>query len=342
MYRILRFFLFLLPAETSHDFALRGLAWLQRRGLLRLLAVRVPEAPVDCFGLRFPNPVGLAAGLDKNGDYIDALGALGFGFIEVGTVTPRPQPGNPRPRLFRLPAHQAIINRMGFNNKGLEHLVERLKTRRWQGVLGVNIGKNFSTPVENALDDYLACLRGVYAYADYVTINLSSPNTPGLRNLQFGAELDRLLAGLKEAQGELRAQHGRYVPLLVKIAPDLDAAQIREIAESLLRHGIDGAIATNTTVSRQGVQDDAHKGEQGGLSGAPLAQQSTRVLEALHRDLGGAIGLIGVGGITDWRSAAAKRGAGATLVQLYTGFIYRGPTLIAEAAAALDPAYSAP
>jgi len=335
LFRFARFFLFLLPAETSHELGLKGLALLHRCGLGWLLRPRVPALPVHVMGLHFPNPVGLAAGLDKNADYVDALGALGFGFIEVGTVTPRPQPGNPRPRLFRLRAEQAIINRMGFNNLGVEHLVARLERRRYRGIVGVNIGKNLTTPVEDAAQDYVACLRAVYKVADYVVVNLSSPNTPGLRSLQFGEQLDQLLRTLKTEQQTLERAQGRRVPLLLKVAPDLSEREAREIARSVAQEGFDGLIATNTTLSRIGVENSPHRDEAGGLSGAPLRDASTALLHPLWDATDGRLPLIGVGGILRGSDAAAKGEAGAILVQLYTGFIYRGPMLIREAVRAL-------
>jgi len=331
LFHILRACLFLLPAELSHELGLKGLRFLHRCGLLGLLKPEVPMLPCQVWGLGFPNPVGLAAGLDKNADYIDALGTLGFGFIEVGTVTPRPQTGNKKPRLFRLARERAIINRMGFNNKGVDHLVVQLQRRRYRGIVGVNIGKNLDTAVEHAVDDYLHCLRKVWPVADYVVVNLSSPNTPGLRKLQFGAELEHLLAALGNERRQLAVQHGRNVPLLVKIAPDLTAEEIAGIAGSFQRHGIDGVIATNTTLARDGVAGSPHCGEAGGLSGAPLTQSSTQVLAQLCRALGSSMPVIGVGGIMEGADALGKLQAGATLVQLYSGFIYAGPALIRAA-----------
>jgi len=286
-------------------------------------------------GIDFPNPVGLAAGLDKNGDYIDALANLGFGFVEIGTITPRSQPGNPKPRLFRLPAVQGIINRMGFNNKGVDHLMEQVKRRKGQGVLGINIGKNFDTPVENAVDDYRICMQKVYPLADYITVNVSSPNTPGLRNLQFGESLNALLGALKEEQRALAEKHDRYVPVAVKIAPDMTEAEVREVAESLKALGIDGVIATNTTISREAVRGLEHGDEAGGLSGEPVKAASTQVIAWLSDALGGALPIIGVGGIVSGADAAEKIKAGASLVQVYTGFIYRGPELVKESVEAI-------
>lgn len=333
-----RSLLLLFPAELSHDLGLRGLSFLHRLGLLGLLRANVPSLPVSAFGLQFSNPVGLAAGLDKNADHIDALGALGFGFVEVGTVTPKPQPGNPLPRLFRLRSERAIINRMGFNNKGVDHLVERLKQRRYKGVIGVNIGKNLTTAVENAAHDYLVCLQKVYPHADYVVVNLSSPNTPGLRSLQFGAQLEQLLGTLKKEQQALAQHHGKYVPLLLKIAPDLVADEIVSIATAVRKNGFEGVIATNTTLSRVGVAGSVHAEEAGGLSGAPLTAAAGSVLAQLVTALDGSMPVIGVGGVMKGEDAAAKLAAGATLVQLYTGFIYAGPQLIGDAVAACSDA----
>lgn len=329
MYDLLRPALFALSPETSHDLSLDGLGALYRLGLSRFLP-KVPECePVRLWGLEFANPVGLAAGLDKNGDYLDALGALGFGFVEVGTVTPRPQSGNPKPRLFRLTDSQAIINRMGFNNKGVDHLVERVRHSRYPGVIGINIGKNKDTPEELALEDYLYCLDRVYPWAGYVVVNLSSPNTPGLRDLQFGEALKGLLQGLKARQRQLAAEHGDK-PILIKIAPDLSEAEIEAVAASFNDFGVDGVIATNTTLARDAVSGQQHAEEIGGLSGQPLFQSATRVLAAFRRHLKPDIPLIGVGGICYGDDARAKRDAGASLVQLYSGFIYRGPRLIGE------------
>ena len=333
-YRFLRSLLFLLPAELSHELGLKGLRLLYRLGLLRLLGSRPPAVPVQVFGMDFANPVGLAAGLDKNADYLDALGALGFGFVEVGTVTPRPQDGNPRPRLFRLARERAIINRMGFNNKGLAYMVGRLRQRQYRGIVGVNIGKNRDTPVEHAVDDYLECLRAVYPFADYVVVNLSSPNTPGLRSLQFGQQLEELLQRLKVEQGLLAEAQARRVPLLLKVAPDLTDEEIVDIARVVLATGIEGLVVSNTTVSRVGVERALHGGETGGLSGAPLTRMSTRVLGKFDEALNGSLPLIGVGGIMNGADAAARFAAGASLVQLYSGFIFAGPSLLHAAAAA--------
>lgn len=336
-YPLFRPALFALDPETAHDATLTSLNAAHCLGLTRWLPRPEPD-PRTVMGLTFPNPVGLAAGLDKNGECIDGLAALGFGFLEIGTVTPRPQPGNPRPRLFRLPEAQAIINRMGFNNHGVDALLANVERARFKGVLGINLGKNASTPIERAADDYLLGLRKVYAHASYVTINISSPNTKNLRQLQGGDELDALLGQLKSEQEKLAQQHGKYVPLAVKIAPDLEAEQIKRIAALLTQHRIDGVIATNTTLSREGVESLPHGNESGGLSGAPVKEKSTAVIRALAGELGGALPIIGVGGILCGADAREKIEAGASLVQLYSGLIYRGQALILEAAAALRPA----
>lgn len=333
LYEFARPFLFVLDAEKAHELTLAGLRALKALHLPVASAARAAK-PVCVMGLEFPNRVGLAAGMDKNGECIDGLAALGFGFIEIGTVTPRPQPGNAKPRLFRLPERKAIINRMGFNNHGVDALIANVRRASYKGVLGINIGKNFDTPIERAADDYLACLRKVYAFAGYVAVNISSPNTKDLRQLQGESELDALLGKLKTAQEALAQQQGRYVPLALKIAPDLDETQILVIADALRRHRIDAVIATNTTVSRRDVEHLAYGREAGGLSGAPVYEKSTAVLAALARHLAGEIPIIGVGGIMDGRSARAKLGAGAQLVQIYTGLIYRGPALVKEAIAA--------
>lgn len=334
MYSLARSLLFRLDAEKAHATALSALDLADRLGLAGRLGARV-EDPVELMGLRFPNRVGLAAGLDKNADHLDALGALGFGFVEVGTVTPRPQDGNPKPRLFRLPEAGAIINRMGFNNAGVDHLVERVRRSRYAGVIGINIGKNLTTPVERAVDDYLLCLRKVHALAHYVTVNISSPNTPGLRNLQFGEHLDQLLGTLREEADRLDRESGRRVPLAVKIAPDMDAEEVALVARSLDANGIDAVIATNTTVSRDAVAGLPHADEQGGLSGRPVFEASNAVIHELRRHLPD-MPIIGVGGIDSGAAALAKVEAGADLVQLYSGFIYQGPALIGECARALQ------
>jgi dihydroorotate dehydrogenase len=333
LYALARPLLFALDPEVSHRLTLGLMSAAQALGLAGLAAHRVPDAPVRVMGLEFPNPVGLAAGLDKNAEYIDALAALGFGFIEVGTVTPRPQPGNPRPRVFRLPEAEALINRLGFNNVGLDAFLANVARARWRGVLGINIGKNFDTPVERAADDYQTCLERVYQAASYVAVNVSSPNTQGLRTLQEDAALDALLARLAGARERLADRHGKRVPLVLKVAPDLDAPQLRAVAAAVRRHRFDGVIATNTSVSRAGVEGLAHAEEAGGLSGAPIRPQATRTLARLAHELQGEVPLIGVGGIIQNTDAAEKFAHGASLVQLYTGLIYRGPVLIAECAA---------
>ena len=338
LYPLARDALFALDAEAAHHLALTNLQRASRFGFGPWIASLIPDDPSTVMGLRFRNPVGLAAGLDKDGAYIDALAHLGFGFIEVGTVTPRAQPGNPKPRMFRLPASRGLINRMGFNNAGLDAFVANVARSTFRargGVLGLNIGKNADTPIDRATDDYLIGLDGVYPYADYVTINISSPNTKQLRELQGGEQLGGLLAALKRRQSELADRHGRYVPLVVKVAPDLDLAQIDVVADALLAHRIDGVIATNTTVARDLVAGQPHADEAGGLSGAPLNALSTRTIAALRGRLGDTLPIIGVGGILGGDDARAKRAAGAQLVQLYSGLIYRGPALIAECARAL-------
>lgn len=329
MYTLTRKILFSFPPETAHELSMDWLGAADRLGLLKLVD-DMPYFPLTVMGLNFPNPVGLAAGLDKDGDYINALGTLGFGHIEVGTVTPRPQPGNEPPRMFRLIEHNAIINRMGFNNKGVDYLAEKIRKRRYKGILGVNIGKNKTTPEQDALADYLYCMDAVYESADYIAINISSPNTPGLRNLQFGDNLKRLLNGLKERQKVLQDACGKYVPLAVKIAPDITDEEVYGIGDCLLEAEMDGVIATNTTVSRDGVQDSALAIEAGGLSGQPLQSRSTQVIRVLARRLNRELPIIGVGGILGGADVKAKITAGASLVQLYSGFIYRGPALIRE------------
>ena len=338
LYALARPLLFSLDPESAHNLTLPALRSAATLGLAQLLPT--PKAdPRTVMGIAFANPVGLAAGLDKDGAYIDGLSALGFGFIEVGTVTPRAQPGNPRPRMFRLPQANALINRMGFNNGGVDTFVRNVQDSRFyqqkQGVLGLNIGKNADTPMERATDDYLHCLEKVYPYAAYVTVNISSPNTKNLRQLQQASELDDLLSKLKQSQARLADKHGRYVPIALKIAPDLDSEQVKTIADALLRHKIDGVIATNTTITRDAVQGLAHADEAGGLSGAPVLALSNRVIAALSAELRGEIPIIGVGGIFSGADAKSKIDAGASLVQLYTGLIYRGPALVRECAQAL-------
>ena len=320
--------LFQFDAEASHDFTLKTVKTAERLGALKLYPAPPVCRPRQVMGITFPNPVGLAAGLDKNAVVIDAMAALGFGFIEVGTVTPRPQPGNPKPRLFRLKEAQAIVNRFGFNNLGVDHLIENVKAAKYKGVLGINIGKNFDTPMENAVDDYLIGMQKVYAHATYITVNISSPNTKNLRALQEKEALSNLLAMLKLEQTKLTNQYGKYVPVVLKIAPDLEQAQIDEIADLLMTHNIDGVIATNTTLDRDRVQGMKHAEEAGGLSGAPVREKSTLVIQQLSQRLQGALPIIGVGGILSGADAVEKIAAGADLVQLYSGLIYKGPKLV--------------
>jgi len=332
MYSLIRRFFFSLDAELAHKIGLSGMKWLALMGMNNLIFPTAKINPRHLMGLTFPNVIGVAAGLDKNGDYIHALSKVGFGFVEIGTITPREQPGNPTPRLFRLPESQAIINRMGFNNKGVDYLIENVKSYRKQYqndcIVGINIGKNFDTAVENALDDYLICLNKVYSYADYITINISSPNTPGLRDLQFGQQLTDLLAGLKNKQKELSELKNRYVPLVVKIAPDMNDEEIQLVAQTLLDTSMDGIIATNTTISRENLNDDKYKTETGGLSGKPLKQQATHVVKILSAAVQGKIPIIAAGGVFSAEDAKEKLNAGASLVQVYTGFIYQGPELV--------------
>ena len=337
-YPLARPFLFGLDPERAHDLTLAALAAAQRTPLVCAVAEERVDDPVVLAGLRFPNRIGLAAGLDKNGRCIDGLAALGFGSVEVGTVTPRAQPGNPKPRMFRLPEAEALINRLGFNNDGLDAFLAHVRQARFRGhggILGLNIGKNASTPIERAADDYLTCLAGVYPHADYVTVNISSPNTAGLRDLQGQDALDALLAAIGRRRGELAEEHQRVVPVFVKIAPDLDDGQLESIAATLVRHGIDGVIATNTTVARDAVARLRHGGETGGLSGRPLLEASNRVVAALRAALGPTFPIIGVGGVMSGADALAKRRAGADVVQIYTGLIYKGPALVTESARAL-------
>ena len=328
--------LFLLDAERSHEFALSTLPKLERMKLLPLLTKKPVVAEKEVMGIRFPNSVGLAAGLDKNADALPALSALGFGFVEVGTVTPKPQPGNDKPRLFRLPEAQAIINRMGFNNKGIDHLVAQVKEAKVSIPVGINIGKNAVTPVDNAVDDYLIGLEKAYRLADYVTVNISSPNTQGLRSLQHGNVLRDLLQPLKKKQGELQRLTKRYVPLVVKIAPDLIPDDVREIAKVLLELDIDGVIATNTTLARTAVAHLPHGHEAGGLSGAPLLNDSTQIVRLLAAECHDSLPIIAAGGISSADNALQKIQAGASLVQIYSGFIYQGPQLVHECASALS------
>jgi len=338
-YAFARPFLFGLDPEEAHDLTLAGLARIQRTPLVAMIAQPCVRDPVTVAGLTFANRVGLAAGLDKNGRCIDGLAAFGFGFIEVGTVTPKPQPGNPKPRMFRIPEARALVNRLGFNNAGLEALIANVRRSRFRargGILGINIGKNAATPIERAVEDYLACLDAVYPHADYVAVNISSPNTANLRTLQSGDALDALLGSLQERRRALAARHGRAVPVFVKIAPDLDAAQIAEIARALRAHAVQGVIATNTTLDREAVRGMAHAEETGGLSGAPLLDRSNRIVRELRAALGAGFPIIGVGGVLSGDDARAKVAAGADLVQIYTGLIYRGPELVGEAAKRLS------
>jgi len=339
LYPWVRPFLFGMDAEAAHDLTLNALAKTQNTFLDALYRQPFVSDPITLAGLQFPNRVGLAAGLDKNARCIDGLGAMGFGFVEVGTVTPKAQPGNDKPRMFRLPQAQALINRLGFNNEGLEAFVAHVQQAqfRQQGrLLGLNIGKNALTPIENATEDYLTALTGVYPHADYVAVNISSPNTKNLRALQSDAALDGLLGALVERRAQLRAQHGRHVPLFLKIAPDLDESQVRVIATTLLQHGMDGVIATNTTLAREAVQGMPHANETGGLSGTPALEASNRVIAQLRQALGAAFPIIGVGGILNGQDAVAKIKAGADVVQIYTGLIYKGPALVTQVANALQ------
>ncbi|GLP98063.1 quinone-dependent dihydroorotate dehydrogenase [Paraferrimonas sedimenticola] len=329
-YKLAQKFMFQMDAETAHNFAMTNLRLTGTTPFNCLYKQRIESKPFEVMGVTFPNPVGLAAGMDKDGEAIDAFAAMGFGHIEVGTVTPRPQPGNDKPRSFRLKPAKAIINRMGFNNKGVDNLVANIKASKREAVIGVNIGKNKDTPVENGKDDYLICMDKVYDVADYIAVNISSPNTPGLRSLQYGELLDELLQTLKNKQLELEAKHNKYVPLALKIAPDLSDEEIESIAECLLKNKIDGAIATNTTLDREAVKHLPEHTEAGGLSGKPLTSSSTVVIEKLHKALKGEIPIIGVGGIHSAQDAKDKIQAGASIVQLYTGFIYEGPELIAN------------
>lgn len=329
MYSLLRKALFMTDPETAHGLALESLKLGHNVGATAILCKTIRQ-PRTIMGLEFPNPVGLAAGMDKNGDYIDALGSVGFGFLEIGTITPRPQPGNPKPRVFRLEQAQAMINRLGFNNKGVDYLLRQVTRRQFSGVLGINIGKNFDTPIEKAADDYLLCLEKVYAHADYITVNISSPNTKGLRDLQDAEQLDHLLSLLNNRRDELGHEHGKRVPLVVKVAPDLEDGQIPGIAEVVVQNRFDGLIATNTTVSREAVKGMRFADETGGLSGEPVRAQANHVLARFREALPPDIALIGTGGILTGEDAAEKMRLGADLVQFYTGFVYRGPDLVNE------------
>jgi dihydroorotate dehydrogenase len=335
MYPFLRPVLFAFDPETAHDLAFASLDGAARLGVAQVFARHVAGSPVTAMGLEFPNRVGLAAGLDKNAAHIDGLATLGFGFIECGTVTPRAQPGNPKPRIFRLPDAEALINRMGFNNDGVERFVANAARASWRGILGLNIGKNFDTPNARAVDDYIAGFRAVYPRASYVVVNVSSPNTKGLRELQAEESLAALLAALKAEQSALADRHGKYTPLAIKIAPDLSRPALEGIAKLLIRHGIDGVVATNTTIARDAVRGRKYADEAGGLSGRPLREPSTIAVRTLAKALDGALPIIGVGGILCGDDAKEKIDAGATLVQIYTGLIYRGPGLVAECAKAL-------
>lgn len=330
VYPLLKPLLFKLDAEKVHDLTLKSLKRAEHLGLLTWAKGHLPDQPRQVMGLNFPNPVGLAAGLDKNAMVIDGMAALGFGFLEVGTVTPRAQPGNPQPRLFRLPEANAIINRFGFNNQGVDNLIQNVKAAKFKGVLGINIGKNFDTPNERAAEDYLTCMRKVYAHASYITVNISSPNTKNLRALQEKEALSQLLATLKAEQNILSQVHGKYVPVTLKIAPDLITEQVQEIAGLLMQHRIDGVIATNTTLARDAVAGLSNAEEAGGLSGAPVRAGSTRVIQTLATSLQGSLPIIGVGGILNGEDAKEKMAAGASLIQLYSGLIYKGPQLIKD------------
>ncbi len=339
MYPLIRPALFQLDPEAAHHLTLSALRSAYTLGLSGVLAPHIPDDPRMVMGLNFPNPVGLAAGLDKNGDCINGLAALGFGFIEIGTITPLPQAGNPKPRLFRLPQANALINRMGFNNDGVDKLIANVQRANYRGILGINIGKNATTPIENAADDYLICLRKFYPHASYITVNVSSPNTKNLRRLQDNDALDALLGQLKTEQQKLADLHGKYVPLALKIAPDIESEQVSQIAQLLMKHHVDGVIATNTTLSRIDVAGLPHSEEVGGLSGMPVREKSTAVIRQLANELQDTLPIIGVGGILSGADAAEKIAAGASLVQIYSGLIYRGPALIGEACAAIRTAH---
>tara|TARA_B110000438_G_C15813720_1_gene650916 strand:- start:2224 stop:3237 length:1014 start_codon:yes stop_codon:yes gene_type:complete len=329
-YSAIRKVFFKFDPEAIHELTIKGFKATGASPLNKLYKQTIPHKPVEVMGIKFPNPVGLAAGLDKNGECIKAFEALGFGFVEVGTVTPRPQPGNDKPRIFRLPEANAIINRMGFNNKGVDYLVDQVIKAKYSGVLGINIGKNKDTPDENAKDDYIHCMRKVYDFATYITVNISSPNTPGLRSLQYGDALNELLSALKLEQTALAEKYGKYVPVAVKIAPDLNEEEVNSIAACLIANNIDGVIATNTTLARDKVSHLPFGNEQGGLSGAPVKDQSTKVIQLLAKALDNKLPIIGVGGIASGEDAQEKIAAGAKLVQVYTGFIYQGPELIKD------------
>ncbi|OBU04157.1 quinone-dependent dihydroorotate dehydrogenase [Morganella psychrotolerans] len=327
-YPLVRKALFRLDPERAHEFTFQQLKRLSRSPFRCLIQQNVATKPVQCMGLSFKNPLGLAAGLDKDGECIEAFDAMGFGFVEVGTVTPKPQAGNDKPRLFRIVEAEGLINRMGFNNLGVDNLVENIKQARFGGILGINIGKNKDTPVEQGKDDYLICMDKVYAHAGYIAVNISSPNTPGLRSLQYGDMLDELLTAIKIKQQELHQLHQKYVPVAVKIAPDLTTEELIQVADSLVRHNIDGVIATNTTLDRSLVQGLNHCNETGGLSGRPVQSKSTEIIRLLSKELNGKLPVIGVGGIDSLVAAREKMDAGASLIQIYSGFIYHGPKLI--------------
>ncbi|MBE3651232.1 quinone-dependent dihydroorotate dehydrogenase [Vibrio navarrensis] len=330
LYRLARAGFFQLDAEKAHDLAIQNFKRFTGTPLDLFYRQQLPHRPVECMGLTFRNPVGLAAGLDKNGECIEAFDAMGFGFVEVGTVTPRPQPGNDKPRLFRLVNAEGIINRMGFNNEGVDSLIENVKKAKYSCILGINIGKNKDTPIEKGVEDYLICMDKVYEYAGYIAVNISSPNTPGLRSLQYGEALDELLSALKRKQEELTEKYKKYVPLTLKIAPDLTDQEIKQICQSLIKNKIDGVIATNTTLDRSIVEGMKYSNEAGGLSGRPLQSRSTEVVRLLHQELQGHIPIIGVGGIDSFVAAKEKMMAGANLVQVYSGFIYHGPGLVRD------------
>ncbi len=334
-YRLARSVFFQMDPELSHDIAIKSFSTFTHTPLDIFYRQRLPNHPVTVMGLEFKNPVGLAAGLDKNGECIDAFGVMGFGFVEVGTVTPRPQSGNDKPRLFRVKSAEGIINRMGFNNAGVDALIDNVKKAKFDGIIGINIGKNKDTPIEDGKDDYLACMNKVYEHADYIAVNISSPNTPGLRALQYGEALDELLSALKTRQSELHQAQGKYVPLALKIAPDMSDEEIVQVAQSLMTHGIDAVIATNTTLDRTQIEGLPHCDETGGLSGRPLRNKSTEVIKLLSKTLDGKLPIIGVGGVDSAAAAQEKLAAGASLVQVYSGFIYQGPKLVKDIISAL-------